>query len=150
MSFLQYQELVDDVKAVTVQDKGEADQDEQQIIRSSVVSVILIDPEYYRCKEVDDEQRHFDDDKAPEDYYVPAFGLTVYVPDDEVDDADADDKVIQVQEGVGYHQDPIVQGTCHTVACESIYIGNTVEDGHDEQRRDDAALFLTRRKVPSP
>ena len=142
-------DLVDDVVRIAVDDQAETDKDEHQIIRASVILIVPVNAEYDRNEEIDYEHRCFNDDKAPEDDDVPAFGLAVDVLDDEIDDAYADDQVVQVQIGVAHHQYPIVHGTFHAVTGENIDVCYTVEDGYDEEACDDAALFFTRREIPA-
>jgi hypothetical protein len=80
---------------------------------------------------------------------VPAFGFAFYVLDYEIDDADADDQVIEIKISVADHQDAAETLSGNYVTGEKINVGNTVEDGYEYESDKDAALIFTRRKIPA-
>ena len=93
------------IVSVSVKDQYKSDYDEQQIVWTSYIIVLLVDLEDYRGEEVDNQKRCLGDDQKPEKDHVPAAGLTVNVFDDQIDYPDTDYQVVKIQICVAYHQD---------------------------------------------
>ena len=101
-------QLADNVVGITVQDQDEAAHDEEHVVITPVINVMIVYIEYDRDKEIYYKQWYLDNAQQPKEDHVQSCRLAVNVFDYKIDDTDAYYDVIQIEICVAGLQDYVI------------------------------------------